>query len=72
MKWEQSNRYLFRYLTELEIIENEFSQEREILLKKLEERLANLFEKHTNMEKQFVNARDDWEDEYAKKIELLR
>jgi len=42
------------------------------LLKKLEERLANLFEKHTNMEKQFVNARDDWEDDYAKKIELLR
>lgn len=65
-------RFLNRYLTELEIIENEFNQERESLLKKLEERLSNLFEKHTNMEKQFVNARDDWEDDYAKKIELLR
>lgn len=56
----------------MEIIENEFNQEREALLKKLEERLSTLFDKHTSMEKQFVTARDDWEDDYAKKIELLR
>jgi len=61
-----------KYLTELEIIENEFNQEREILLKKLEERLSSLFDKHTSMEKQFVNQRDDMEDDYAKRIEVLR
>jgi hypothetical protein len=56
----------------LEIIESEFSSEREILLKKLEERLHDLFVKHTEMEKQFVSHRDEWEDDYSKKIEMLR
>lgn len=46
-----SSKNIFRYLTELEIIESEFSSEREILLKKLEERLHDLFVKHTEMEK---------------------
>ena len=57
---------------ELDIIENEFSSERELLLKKLEQRLTDLFEKHTNMEKQFVTERDGWEVDFANKIERLR
>ena len=61
-----------RIMLELDEIENEFNAERQALLNNQQNEIKGLFDKHTEMEKRFVEERDEREEEFTRKIEKLR
>lgn len=61
-----------RILTELESIESQFIEERLSLLNANQAEIKGLFDKHSDMEKRFVDERDQQEQEFTQKIEKLR
>lgn len=59
-------------MSELENIETNFIDERNQLLGSQQSEVKGLFDKHSNMEKRFVEERDEREEEFTRKIETLR
>ncbi|KAM3146339.1 hypothetical protein pb186bvf_001684 [Paramecium bursaria] len=70
-------RVQFAYLrekieNELDGIETEFIEERTLILQQQQAEIKALFDKHTDMEKNFVLQREEREELFTKKIEQLR